>query len=77
MGLLIGNEDWRGKGVGPEVISGSASWLKKKIGIATITLEVNNENIQAITAYEKSGCKTSPESSKFKCTTSLRMSKLL
>ena len=77
MGILIGNEDWRGQGVGPEVILGSASWLKKKIGITTITLAVNNENIQAITAYEKCGFKSSPESSKFKCTTSLRMFKLL
>ena len=77
MGILIGNEDWRGQGVGTEVILGTASWLKKKIGISTITLGVDTKNIQAIAAYEKCGFKTSLEGSKFKCTTSLRMSKLL
>ena len=77
MGILIGNKDWRGKSVGPEVILGSASWLKKNIGITTITLGVDAENIEAIAAYKKSGFKSYLENSKFECTTSLRMFKLL
>ena len=55
MGILIGESNWRGKGVAGEVIKASAKFLKKKFGIKYINLVVNKNNIAAIKAYEKIG----------------------
>jgi [ribosomal protein S5]-alanine N-acetyltransferase len=57
MGILIGTKKWRGKGVGPEVIKGSALWMKENMGITKFFLGVNNDNIAAIKAYNKIGFK--------------------
>tara|TARA_Y100001935_G_C17295480_1_gene505841 strand:+ start:1446 stop:1970 length:525 start_codon:yes stop_codon:yes gene_type:complete len=55
MGILIGDINWRGKGVGPEVIIGSAKWLKEKFSIKKMTLGVLKENKAAVNAYQKIG----------------------
>ena len=55
MGILIGEKDWRGKGVAAEVIKASSMWLHNKYGIKQIILGVNTGNIWAIKAYEKVG----------------------
>ena len=55
MGILIGDEEWRGKGVGPEVIQASAKWLQQERGIKQIVLGVNVENENAISSYQKIG----------------------
>ena len=55
MGILIGSKSYRGKGVGPEVISGSTMFLKQLMGLKSITLGVRSDNLQAVHAYEKIG----------------------
>ena len=57
MGILVGDNNWRGKGVAPEVIKGTGNWLSKNLGIETITLGVSKENTNALRAYEKIGFK--------------------
>ena len=39
MGILIGEESWRGLGVAPEVIKSSSEWLNKKFNIVNIHLK--------------------------------------
>lgn len=55
MGILIGDENWKGKGVANEAIKESAIWLKKMCGIQQIILGVDVRNINAIKAYQKCG----------------------
>lgn len=55
MGILIGEPDWRGKGVAAEVLSASAEWLRQHRRIRQILLGVDKENKAAIRAYEKVG----------------------
>lgn len=55
MGILIGEEDWRGKGVAVEVISASAEWLRIHRNITAIILGVDRANLAAISAYQKLG----------------------
>ncbi len=53
MGILIGDIDWRGKGVAAEAINASVSWLAHHGGIGEFVLHVKRENVAAIRAYEK------------------------
>jgi ribosomal-protein-alanine N-acetyltransferase len=53
-GILIGEADFRGRGVAAEVIAASAAWLKAQ-GIGQILLGVQAENQRAVRAYEKAG----------------------
>jgi len=53
MGILIGNKDWRGKGVATEVIKNSSKYLKENFEIKYIDLGVNKENISAVSVYKK------------------------
>jgi len=53
MGILIGDKEWRGRGVAPEVIKGSSEYLQENYGIKNIELNVEQNNIPAITAYKK------------------------
>jgi len=55
MGILIGEETWKGKGVASEAIKESAIWLKRTRGIQQIILGVDVRNIDAIKAYQKCG----------------------
>lgn len=55
MGILIGDEDYRGKNVAGEVIISSANWLKENLDIRMIWLGVHVENLPAIKAYQKIG----------------------
>ncbi len=57
MGVLIGEREWRGKGVAEEVIQHSAAWLRHTWGIREILLGVAKDNHPAISAYEKAGFK--------------------
>jgi RimJ/RimL family protein N-acetyltransferase len=57
LGIMIGDENWQGRGVAPEVIASSASWLKKNRGIRSIVLGVDINNSAAISAYSKVGFK--------------------
>ena len=57
MGILIGEEGWRGRGVALEVIKSSSEWLNKQYDINHIALGVDSKNIAAIKAYKKIGFK--------------------
>ena len=57
MGILIGDSDWRGKGVAIEVIKASAHYLSERYGIRTISLGVNLKNKAAVSVYQKLGFK--------------------
>ena len=57
MGILIGDSDWRGKGVAIEVIKASANYLNERYGVTTIFLGVNQNNQAAVSAYQKIGFK--------------------
>jgi len=55
MGILIGEPDWRGKGVAAEVLCASAQWLRQHRNISQIVLGVSRTNTAAIQAYKKTG----------------------
>ncbi|MDA9648915.1 GNAT family N-acetyltransferase [Alphaproteobacteria bacterium] len=57
MGILIGNNNWRGKGVATEVIKASGHYLAVQYGIETIILGVYDSNKAAVSAYKKVGFK--------------------
>ena len=57
LGILIGDSDWRGKGVAIEVIKASAHYLAERYGVTTIFLGVNQNNKAAVSAYQKVGFK--------------------
>ena len=55
MGVLIGDPDYRGKGVVVDVLVASGNWLRQHRRIRQILLGVDKENKAAIRAYEKVG----------------------
>jgi ribosomal-protein-alanine N-acetyltransferase len=55
MGVLIGERDYRGKGVTTEILQSTAEWLKRNRDIREIVLGVDSHNRGAIRAYEKAG----------------------
>lgn len=57
VGILIGDIDFRGKGVATEVILASGQWLKHNRAISQILLGVSVDNQSAIRAYIKVGFK--------------------
>ncbi|MDP2484380.1 GNAT family N-acetyltransferase [Pseudoalteromonas marina] len=61
MGILLGEAQWRGKGVAAEVISISADYLAKHFHTETIILGVDKGNTPAISAYKKLGFEISEQ----------------
>lgn len=55
MGILIGDPNYRSKGVGTEALITSALWLKEHRGIKQILLGVDEENLAGVKSYEKAG----------------------
>jgi RimJ/RimL family protein N-acetyltransferase len=55
MGILIGDREYRSKGVASEVLDASAAWLKAHRAIDQIVLGVSDRNNAAINAYAKAG----------------------
>ncbi|MDP9202128.1 MAG: GNAT family N-acetyltransferase [Gemmatimonadota bacterium] len=55
MGMLIGDNAYRGKGVALEVLLASGEWLKSHRDLKEIVLGVRRDNSGAIRAYEKVG----------------------
>jgi ribosomal-protein-alanine N-acetyltransferase len=55
MGIMIGEPEWRGRGVASEVIQKSALWLSENMRIKEIVLGVARDNAPAIKVYEKVG----------------------
>jgi RimJ/RimL family protein N-acetyltransferase len=57
MGIMIGQREFRGRGVGAEVIRACNLWLKTEHFIEKIVLGVNTENKTALSLYQKLGFK--------------------
>ena len=55
MGIMVGDLDFRGRGITSEVLKASAQWLKSHRNIKQIVLGVSKENLGAIRSYEKVG----------------------
>jgi len=55
MGIVIGNTDQRGKGIGSEAIKLISEYAFKTLNLHKIIVEVVVENKQAIKVYEKLG----------------------
>lgn len=60
MGILIGEQEWRGKGVAGEVLRPTARWLRDHCGIHEIVLGVMKSNTSARRGYEKVGFRLQP-----------------
>lgn len=54
MGILIGEKDYRGKGVSTEILIKTAHYLKE-IGLKKMVLGVEKDNVAAIKSYQKVG----------------------
>jgi RimJ/RimL family protein N-acetyltransferase len=61
MGILIGDKEWRGKGVASEVIKSSSEYLKNIYRIKRIELGVDKDNTPAVSAYKKTKFKVIKE----------------
>ena len=57
LGILIGQQEYRGIGVGREIIAISMRWLHEQLGIESIFLGVDKRNIRALKLYKKLGFK--------------------
>jgi [ribosomal protein S5]-alanine N-acetyltransferase len=57
MGILIGEKEWRGKGVAKEVITSTFFWINGKYNITKMVLGVDKSHKSAIKAYKKIGFK--------------------
>ena len=55
MGILVGDESWRRKGVASEVFAACVPVLNSEFGITEFHLGVNPENIAAINLYFRLG----------------------
>ncbi|RHW75965.1 GNAT family N-acetyltransferase [Colwellia sp. RSH04] len=55
MGILIGEPDWRGRGVAKEILPASMDYLHNKRKVDLVYLGVGKKNIPAILAYEEVG----------------------
>ena len=63
IGILVGEENWRGKGVGFEVMSRVLEYSFKDLKLHTVELGVNKKNIAAINLYSRIGFKENTEAS--------------
>lgn len=59
--VLIGNEAYRGKGLGQELMNALVSYAINELQVPTIELNVYDWNVQAIRCYEKVGFVFVPE----------------
>jgi RimJ/RimL family protein N-acetyltransferase len=55
MGILIGEKNYRGRGIAKNVIEESAKWLNINLNVETIFLGVSQNNSAAIKLYSKIG----------------------
>ena len=55
MGILIGEKNYRGRGIAKNVIKESAKWLNANLGLQTIFLGVDQNNSAAIKLYSEIG----------------------
>ena len=65
LGILIGDKNFRGKGVAVEVINACISWFFYNLSVSRFFLGVDKCNLFAIKAYKKSGFKEYMSSNNF------------
>ena len=57
MGILIGDESYRGKRVAKEVLEACGVWLRDNLNLTHLILTVRKDHHNAIRAYESAGFK--------------------
>jgi ribosomal-protein-alanine N-acetyltransferase len=72
LGILIGEESWRGKNVGFEVITRILDFCFQDLDLEMVELGVNKRNLRAISLYTRLGFIESAQESNF--SESIRMS---
>lgn len=55
VGILLGEAEWRGRGVFGEVFTAASTWLRSTFHIREYNLGVSRRNVRAVRAYEKVG----------------------
>jgi ribosomal-protein-alanine N-acetyltransferase len=55
MGILIGEKNYRGRGIAGNVIQESAKWLNVNLGLQKIFLGVDQNHLAAVRMYSKIG----------------------
>ncbi len=55
VGIMIGDTNWQGKGIAPEVLKRITQFCFDELGMNEVELGVQAENVPAIIAYLKSG----------------------
>ena len=55
LGILIGEQKYKGVGVAKQTITISIKWLNENLGVENILLGVDNGNIPALKLYQKLG----------------------
>jgi ribosomal-protein-alanine N-acetyltransferase len=55
LGVLVGDVEWRGRGLFGEVFAATAEMLRDRFGITTVRLGVDGENAAALAAYVRAG----------------------
>lgn len=59
--IMIGEDDYRGKGYGGEVLSTLLDYASGELGLIYLTLDVSHYNLPAIGLYEKFGFERTDE----------------
>ena len=77
LGILIGDKDFRGKGIAREVILNSVLWLTNKYKIDTVKLGVNFNNLEALNLYQSMGFEIFEKSTSSEYIMIINSSKLL
>ena len=77
LGILIGDKDFRGKGIAREVILNSVLWLTNKYKIDTVKLGVDFNNLEALNLYQSMGFKIFEKSTSSEYIMIINSSKLL
>jgi RimJ/RimL family protein N-acetyltransferase len=70
IGILIGEKNYRGRGIAKNVIEKSAKWLNVNLSVKTIFLGVDQNNLAAIKLYPKIGF--APENSQLEAGLKMR-----
>lgn len=66
VGVMIGENQYRGIGAATEVLKASTSWLRENRGIHLVALGVSKNNRPAIIAYKRAGFLVSDKPNLFK-----------
>ena len=77
LGILIGDKDFRGKGIAREVILDSVLWLANKYKIYTVKLSVDPNNLGALNLYQSLGFEIIEKSTSSGYTMTINSTKLI